>query len=103
MSRKQLKLNREKKFRICVMGPAYVGKTQVINRIINNSFTPYYEPTKKEQTYRCALNINEDEPQVKPQFADLELIDMFPHDHPLLFLNQGTDLGEQSPEEHSEC
>lgn len=32
-----------RKFRICVLGPSFVGKTQIINRFVNNSFSPYYE------------------------------------------------------------
>lgn len=34
-----------RKFRICVLGPSFVGKTQLINRFVNNSFSHYYEPT----------------------------------------------------------
>ena len=78
------KKNPVKFFRICVMGPCYVGKSQIVNRLINNSFTGYYEPTIWEQKYRRAYNLFDDEPEVEPQFMDLELIDMFPHDHPLL-------------------
>lgn len=78
------KKNPVKFFRIVVMGPSYVGKSQVVNRLINNAFTGYYEPTIKEQKYRRAYNLFDDEPEVEPQFMDLEIIDMFPHDHPLL-------------------
>ena len=34
-----------KKFRICVLGPSYVGKTQIVNRFVNNGFSGFYEPT----------------------------------------------------------
>lgn len=34
-----------RKYRICVLGPSFVGKTSIINRFINNSFSTYYEPT----------------------------------------------------------
>ena len=30
-------------YRLCVLGPSFVGKTQIINRFINNSFSPYYD------------------------------------------------------------
>lgn len=53
-------------FRICVLGPSYVGKTQLVNRFLNNSFTGYYEPTEHEQVYRRAYNLFEDEPEVEP-------------------------------------
>jgi len=73
-----------KKFRICVIGPSYVGKTQIVNRMINNAFTGYYEPTIKPQISRRAYNLHDDEPDMAPVFFDLEIIDLFPHDHPFL-------------------
>eukprot|EP00347_Sterkiella_histriomuscorum_P005784 403355282 len=63
--------------------PSFVGKTSIINRFINNSFSTYYEPTLHAQIYRRAFNILEDQ-DVDPQFVELEIIDVFPHDHPLL-------------------
>ena len=47
-----------KKFRICVVGPSYVGKTQIVNRLVNNQFTGYYEPTISEQVNRVSYNLN---------------------------------------------
>jgi GTPase SAR1 family protein len=73
-----------KKFRICVIGASYVGKTSLINRFVSNNFSSYYEPTVECQIYRRAYNINEDEPDLDPEFFDIELWDMFPHDHPLM-------------------
>lgn len=55
-----------------------------MNRLINNSFTGYYEPTITPLSNRFAYNLNYDEPDMDPVFFDLELIDMFPHDHPFL-------------------
>jgi len=81
LSKKQLK-KLVKKVRICMLGPSYVGKTQLVNRIINNSFTGYYEPTLSCQIFRRAYNLNEDEPDEDPKYFDLELWDLFPHDHP---------------------
>lgn len=72
-----------RKYRICVLGPSFVGKTSMINRFINNSFSTYYEPTLHAMIYRRAFNLFEDQ-DVDPQFVELEIIDVFPHDHPLL-------------------
>ena len=27
-----------KTYRVCVLGPSFCGKTQIVNRIVNNSF-----------------------------------------------------------------
>ena len=64
MSHKENKLLKKfpKKFRIALLGPKYVGKTQIVNRFINNSFSGYYEPTTEPQIFRRAYNLNEDEP-----------------------------------------
>ena len=84
MSKANKKSKAVKKFNICVIGPSYVGKTQIINRMINNSFTGYYEPTITPLVNRFAYNLNKDEPDMDPMFFDLEIIDLFPHDHPFL-------------------
>jgi len=55
-----------KKFRIVVLGPSYVGKTQIVNRFINNGFTGYYEPTVRCNVFRRAYNIHEDELDLDP-------------------------------------
>ena len=39
----------EKKLTICVTGAAGIGKTQLINSIVNGTFTTQYEPTIQEQ------------------------------------------------------
>jgi hypothetical protein len=56
----------------------------LVNRIINNSFTGYYEPTNKKQSYRRVYNIHDDAPDEDPKFFDITIWDMFPHDHPFL-------------------
>ena len=43
------------------MGPTYVGKSQLINRFVNNSFSSYYEPTLECQVYNRAYNLNADD------------------------------------------
>jgi len=35
-------------YRIAVIGKSFVGKTQLINRIVNNNFFEDYEPTEEE-------------------------------------------------------
>jgi hypothetical protein len=50
---------------------------------VNNSFSPYYEPTIQALVYRRAFNLLEDQ-DVDPQYVELEILDVFPHDHPLL-------------------
>lgn len=50
-----------RKFRICVLGPSFVGKTQIVNRFVNNGFSSYYEPTLKAQIFRKAFNTMEDQ------------------------------------------
>jgi GTPase SAR1 family protein len=49
-----------RKYRICILGPSFVGKTSIINRFVNNSFSPYYESTLNMMIYRRAFNIHED-------------------------------------------
>ena len=73
-----------RKFKICLMGPSYVGKTQIVNRIVNNSFTGFYEPTISPELYRFAYNLNEEDPDLDPIFFDIEIVDLFPHDHPFI-------------------
>ena len=38
-------LKRADIFKICVLGSTGVGKTSIINRIVNHSFSQIYEPT----------------------------------------------------------
>ena len=51
---------------------------------MNNSFTGYYEPTLEPNVFRRAYHFNEDDPNEKPIFVDLEIVDLFPHDHPFM-------------------
>ena len=44
-------------FKICVVGPSYVGKSSLINRIVNNSFYSDYYPTTNIQKYRLTYRI----------------------------------------------
>jgi GTPase SAR1 family protein len=73
-----------KKFRICIIGPSYVGKTQIVNRLVSNSFSGFYEPTISPNVFRIGYNLNENNKDLDPKYFDIELIDLFPLDHPLL-------------------
>ncbi len=57
-----------------------MGKTQLINRIVNNSFCEYYEPTTDEQIYRLTYKTQ----QPQSQFVNLIIEDLFPLDHPAM-------------------
>ncbi len=59
--------NYEEAFRICFVGKSFVGKTQLINRIVNSNFCEEYEMTSDEQLYR--LNYNPEEEKKKGSFA----------------------------------
>lgn len=45
--------------KITLLGSNATGKTSLINRIINNNFSPLYEPTMKMENYGINLNISE--------------------------------------------
>jgi len=46
--------------KITFLGNAAVGKTSLINRIINNTFNPQYDPTTKIENFGINLNITQD-------------------------------------------
>jgi hypothetical protein len=56
---------------------------------------PYYEPTQKKAVFRRTYNTLEDS-DVEPQYVEVEILDVFPHDHPLL--NVEPDFNELSKE-----
>ena len=69
--------------RVAVLGPSFVGKTQIINRIVNNNFFPHYDPTDQKEVYKLFHNRA---PATAPaDYVMIELLDCFPQDHPLLF------------------
>lgn len=57
-----------REYRICVLGPSFVGKTQLINRFMNNSFSAYYEPTMRIAKYRRTFNVLDGE-DVEPSYV----------------------------------
>jgi len=45
-------------FKICVAGASFVGKTQIINRIINNAFHQEYVPTDELNEYSLIYSMS---------------------------------------------
>ena len=72
-------------FRVCVVGPSFVGKSSLVHRIVNNSFYADYFPTTNVQKYRLTYRIkNGIQESTVNEFSSVEIVDTFPHDHPLL-------------------
>ena len=69
---------------ICVLGPSFVGKTQIVNRLVNNAFFPQYHATDEVDTYKIYYNRAQTVGSA-PDFVQIEILDCFPQDHPLLF------------------
>lgn len=44
-------------YKICFIGSCAVGKTSIINRIINNSFTGFYDPTLEQVLYHTEFKL----------------------------------------------
>jgi GTPase SAR1 family protein len=53
------------------MGPKYVGKTQIINRFMNNQFYTYYEETTSCQEYKIAYNLNSERQVEDPMYFQI--------------------------------
>ena len=70
---------------VCVLGPSFVGKTQIVNRIVNNAFFPQYHMTEEKDVYTMLYNKNKGQSGSKPEYVQIEIWDCFPQDHPLLF------------------
>ena len=56
-----MKKEPEECIKITFLGCAKVGKTSVINRLINKCFSPLYEPTLEIERYTYKMNLNEDD------------------------------------------
>lgn len=99
--------------RICVLGPSFVGKTQIVNRLVNNHFYPQYIETEELETYRILYN-RAQAIGSQPDLVQIEILDCFPQDHPLLFTDSNSSdealnmqaalkkIIENSPEDDSE-
>ena len=70
--------------RICVLGPSFVGKTQIVNRLVNNNFYPQYHETEEVEKYKIYYNRAQNVSS-QPDFISIEIMDTFPQDHPYLF------------------
>lgn len=69
--------------KITIMGSSNVGKTAIINRLINKCFSSKYEPTMGIETYSCRINLNEEE-VVQKTYINLIIQDTFGLDNPIL-------------------
>lgn len=70
-------------FRVAIMGAAAVGKTAIVNRLVNNSFPVNYEPTMDIERYTSLFNLTEYEVKTKT-YVMVTLEDMFGLNNPLL-------------------
>ena len=64
--------------KVTMMGCCYVGKTSIINRLINRSYSHYYDPTEDIETYSFRLNLNEEEVAQKTYINVICLVYSFP-------------------------
>ena len=65
-----------------MVGATRVGKTQIINRIVNNTFSPIYVETLEKEVYQCLYN--EDDNYTDSEYRIIEFEDVFPLDHEAL-------------------
>jgi len=72
----------KEKIRITFVGPYFVGKTSLINRICNNSFGIYHYPTTNFVNYEFKYKVGDED------VHDILLIDTFPFDHQQLLQNE---------------
>ena len=69
--------------KIAVIGACAVGKTAIINRLINNHFPIVYEPTMNVENYTFLFNLSDREIKQK-NYVMVTLEDMFGLNNPLL-------------------
>ena len=62
--------------RVAVLGPTYTGKTQMINRIVNNNFYAHYHATNELEVFKILHNRARS--NQKPDYVMIELLDCFP-------------------------
>lgn len=62
--------------KICLLGCTNVGKSALINRLINKSFSKVYEPTMSMETYSFLFNLNDDD-VVQKTYINLIIQDTF--------------------------
>ena len=76
----------DRTIRIAICGPAYVGKTSFINRLINNTFYEEYYPTEDVDVFNFIYYV-----KAQKKFVKLEIHDTFPIDHLNISLPFGPD------------
>lgn len=76
----------EECIKITILGCSFVGKTAIINRLVNNSFIKGYIPTKEIERYYFKMDLNDDE-ICKPLYANIVIEDTFGLDNYLLNKN----------------
>lgn len=62
-------------FNIAVLGVQRVGKSSLIQRFLNNSFSANYQPTPKIELYTKVFDLKEQK-QGDPQLCILNIYDM---------------------------
>ncbi len=81
MKQEKFHNNEDDIYRICFLGSCAVGKTSIINRIINNSFTQNYDPTLELTSYSTEFqprkNIFVEDPDDTNDNYQVILEDMF--------------------------
>lgn len=80
---------KEECIKITFMGSAFVGKTSIINQLINKKFISKYEPTMKVEDYCYRMNLNDDE-ICKPLYVKVIIQDTFGINNPIL--NKSPDI-----------
>lgn len=75
--------------KIAIIGCSNVGKTAIINRLINKCFLTKYVPTMGIDTYSCRINLNEEETMQKT-YINLIIQDTFGLDN--AYLNKPPEL-----------
>ena len=70
-------LNQVKTVRIAVLGPSFCGKTQIVNRLVNNNFIPQYLPTVELETYKMFYDRGAPM-NSKSDLVMIEILDCFP-------------------------
>jgi GTPase SAR1 family protein len=71
MEDKEEKVVKKEKIRITFVGPGFVGKTALINKITNNYFVRYHYPTSNFIQYEFKYKVGDDEDNlVRYQLAE---------------------------------
>lgn len=69
--------------KITVIGTSGCGKTSIINRVVNHSFSSIYEPSYETTNFSVLLKIGEEEGK-DIQFVNVVFEDVFGLNNPLL-------------------